>query len=324
MKTFKIITVVILTLLTGHGGICADFDNPHFSKTVYPPSSDTGRFVVIGGIRQWISIFFENPDAPVLLFLHGGPGNPPTGTALESLKSLRSRFTVIIWHQRNSGMTLKENPSFKTVTTDLMFSDAVGMVEWISAQYHQPKIFLMGHSWGGYLALRLAGMRPDLIKACFAMSPMVAQEESERMTLDSIKTWVTVNSKKEGMKELSEIRIPFDSWRSLYLHRKWLALCSGITPTDEKLVREWSGLWLELFTEASQIDFRKTQPSIGCPVYFLVGRKDLQTHFRLAVDYYKLLKAPEKELVWFDFSGHAPHRSEPLKFRETVFRLSGQ
>ena len=34
------------------------------------------RFVPIGGIEQWVTINGRNCANPVILFLHGGPGNP--------------------------------------------------------------------------------------------------------------------------------------------------------------------------------------------------------------------------------------------------------
>jgi len=42
---------------------------------------DIHQSVKIGGIQQWIEIKSEKDDNPVLLFLHGGPGNSAMGYA---------------------------------------------------------------------------------------------------------------------------------------------------------------------------------------------------------------------------------------------------
>jgi hypothetical protein len=68
-----------------------------------PDAVDEGRYVVIGGIEQWITIRGENRDNPVLLFLHGGPGDAedfttPTSLArtfVHSIRAPRKAFVTI-------------------------------------------------------------------------------------------------------------------------------------------------------------------------------------------------------------------------------------
>ena len=40
-----------------------------------PNGIDEARYVEVGGIQQWVTIRGEDRNNPVLLFLHGGPGD---------------------------------------------------------------------------------------------------------------------------------------------------------------------------------------------------------------------------------------------------------
>jgi pimeloyl-ACP methyl ester carboxylesterase len=85
-------------------------------------------------------------------------------------------------------------------------------------------------------------------------------------------------------------------------------------------VETWAAKWLGVFNEGSAINFFTTVPQINCPVYFFVGRKDYQTHFKITEDYYKMLKAPAKALYWFENSAHNLTTSEPDRLQEIIIR----
>ncbi len=61
------------------------------------------QFIEIGGIRQGFFIRSENPENPVLLFLHGGPGSPELAILYpyEKAERLEKYFTVCYWDQRS-------------------------------------------------------------------------------------------------------------------------------------------------------------------------------------------------------------------------------
>jgi pimeloyl-ACP methyl ester carboxylesterase len=62
-------------------------------------------FTEIGGIKQGFFIRSENPENPVILFLHGGPGSPelPMFYPFETPERLEKYFTVCYWDQRGAG-----------------------------------------------------------------------------------------------------------------------------------------------------------------------------------------------------------------------------
>jgi dipeptidyl aminopeptidase/acylaminoacyl peptidase len=64
---------------------------------------DEATFVTIGGIEQWITIRGWNRDNPVLLFLHGGPGDVTNPWTFALFASWEKHFTVVQWDQRGAG-----------------------------------------------------------------------------------------------------------------------------------------------------------------------------------------------------------------------------
>ena len=65
---------------------------------------DESHFVPIGGIDQWISIRGENVSNPVLLVVHGGPGEAQWPAA-EIYTPWEKAFTLVQWDQRGAGHT---------------------------------------------------------------------------------------------------------------------------------------------------------------------------------------------------------------------------
>jgi pimeloyl-ACP methyl ester carboxylesterase len=272
----------------------------------------------IGGIKQWISINGTNTSNPVLLFLHGGPGNSAMSYASKFSGDLQKHFVVVHWDQRESGKTAELNASDKLLSVALAESDAIEVINYLRRRFSQDKIYLMGHSWGGFLALKIAAAHPELLKASLAVSPMVNQLESERMSLKWMLDKAKQENNQEALKELQEVSIPFANGEQLYFHRSWLLKMAGRKSPSKTFVETWATKWLDVFNEASAINFFVTAPQIECPVYFLVGHKDYQTHFKVTEDYYNLLKAPAKELYWFENSGHNLTASDPGRLQEIV------
>jgi len=54
------------------------------------------------------------------------------------------------------------------------------------------------------------------------------------------------------------------------------------------------------------------------PILLLHGRHDHMCAMELVDDFYNALQAPQKQLVWFDKSGHFPDREESHKFQQTL------
>src|SRR5262249_43550334 len=57
------------------------------------------EFVPSGGIEQWVTINGKSCANPVILFLHGGPGNTLSPYADSIFGSWEKSFTLVQWDQ---------------------------------------------------------------------------------------------------------------------------------------------------------------------------------------------------------------------------------
>lgn len=281
----------------------------------------TKEAVPIGGIRQWISIQGDDDTFPVLLFLHGGPGNSVMSYANKFTTDLQRKFIVVHWDQRESGRTEKLNASPEKLTVSLMIQDAAELVRYLRERFHQDKIYLVGHSWGGFLALRVADLHPKWLAACVAAAPMINQWESERQTLDWLMEKAKKENNEEAQKELLQVHIPFGSPDELYYHRRWLLLANGKNPFPKNYVRKWGKKWFAVYTEACAVNLFDVMPAIHCPVYFFLGQSDRQASSTVTEAYYEAVKAEKKGLIWFTNSGHSLNLTEPKKFQDSLLGL---
>ena len=68
-------------------------------------------------------------------------------------------------------------------------------------------------------------------------------------------------------------------------------------------------------------DLRESYTQLNVPVYFFIGRHDINAPTDFAEEYYEILEAPRKELVWFEHSGHGPWMNETEKFVQETLRV---
>jgi pimeloyl-ACP methyl ester carboxylesterase len=291
-----------------------------FSSSALANPIHQSQSIKAGNILQWIKMDGENDQHPILLFLHGGPGNSVMGYAHRFTSELQKYFIVVQWDQRETGKTKALNSSLVPLTVSLFESDAVEVMNYLRDKFHKDKIYLVGHSWGGFLAIQVAAHHPELLAACFAAAPMVHQVESETLALTKMKEIATREKNTKAMEELAEVKIPFENGRQLFFHRRWLHTLlhhenPGITKTS---VEKWALTWLALLNKASEVNLAIEEPEIKCPIYFLIGVRDYQTNAEITKTYYEKLKAPKKDLFWFRDSAHALNLTESKKFQEVI------
>jgi proline iminopeptidase len=98
-----------------------------------------------------VSVRGNKSSGIFILFIHGGPG----GTALQKIGlpafvDLEQSYATVFWDQRSSGSS-QGNSANSLLTLEQFTEDLDKLVDLLRHKYGNPKIFLMGHSWGGCL-----------------------------------------------------------------------------------------------------------------------------------------------------------------------------
>ncbi len=274
----------------------------------------------IGGIKQVVEIKTDDASKPVLLFLSGGPGSSMINGAPAFTSLLKSRFTIVQWDQRDAGKTLKLNPSPVQPSVALMEKDTLEVIQFIRKELKQEKIYLLGSSWGNVLGFYIVKNHPELLHGYFASNPVVSQLASEQELLVILKNHFKDN--EVATKELATVSMPSVVDEDMFYLRKWLFFKEGKAfATSEGFKTgflQWSKTWSPVWNEVTRIDLPKTLKSVDCPIYFFVGKNDIQTSTKITVDYFKALKAPKKALFMFENSGHQIHQDEAEKFQNAI------
>jgi len=109
---------------------------------------DRTSFVPLGGLEQWISIRSDDRANPVLLVVHGGPGEAQWPQA-EVYKPWEKAFIVVQWDQRGAGHTFgRYGTKTPEVALDRISKDGVELAEYLCRELGKRKIIVLGHSWG--------------------------------------------------------------------------------------------------------------------------------------------------------------------------------
>jgi pimeloyl-ACP methyl ester carboxylesterase len=296
--------------------------------------------VNLGGIKQWILARGESSSFPILLFLHGGPGFPEMPFTHIDSQLLEKHFIVVNWDQRGAGKTAAAGTPPEIMNTDQYLADTHELVELLKTRFKKKKIFLLGHSWGSIIGLLTAYRYPESIHAYIGMGQVVNMQKSEALSYSYALAKARELKDEKAVKQLVQIGPP-DTWQdytSLEIQRTLLDKYKGVFNklSYAEIGRFWftSPYYTQAEKQSLMISFARTQKimrpkymqvdlerevhEVKVPVYFLVGRSDHVTHGSLVEDYFKALKAPRKELIWFEESGHHPNLEEPEKYQKTL------
>ncbi|MEZ4622500.1 MAG: alpha/beta hydrolase [Caldilineaceae bacterium] len=308
---------------------------------VIPNSIATLEQIPLNGSKQWVSIRGRDRNNPVLLFLAGGPGGSQLTTARHELAGLEDHFVVVNWEQPGAGKSFYAVDR-STLTPERYISDGLALVHHLQARFGVDKVYVLGESWGSALGVLMVQREPERFHAFAGTAQMVAFLETDLICYDFAIDWAEQQGNIQHASQLREQGPPpyygdGVAWKQVNYLRDTYAYMNQnpAIHTDFNTPRDLGspeyGLldivnWVRgpldtlgiVYQQLWDIDFRKDALRLDVPVYFLLGRHDVNAPAALVEEYYELLDAPHKEIVWFEHSGHSPWVSESETFVEAM------
>jgi len=309
-------------------------------KIVNPRGLEAIETIPIGGIKQVVSIRSQDLRNPVLIYFHGGPGYVEMPLDWWYDRGWDEYFTVVQWDQRNAGKTyVASGPNDASLLTPERFQkDAEELVQWALKRFGKRKVFVLGHSWGSMLGLKLAAAHPEWLHAYIGMGQITNGPESEREGWAWTLAKAKADHNSEAISEL-EALAPYATDKrpisvdAILTQRKWLGHYGGaawrrkggdfeaaafaLAPeySDEDVRRAFEGqpaVTKALLPKILMTDLSTIQ-SLKVPLILLLGRHDQNVSSDVAARWFARLNAPSKKLVWFENSGHHITSEEPGK-----------
>ncbi|MDR2347422.1 MAG: alpha/beta hydrolase [Bifidobacteriaceae bacterium] len=285
--------------------------------------------------------------APVVLFVHGGPGFSESFVGHQLKKMLGDSATLVFWDQRGAGKTLAASgwPISHTVTVEEVKRDMQAVVDHLKRSYDRPKIALAGHSWGTVLGSLYALEHPDDLLLYIGIGQVVEMRESSRRTWEELAARIVAAGNRKDLAALpawEDLRYPLPLGKLppneaafMRLRRKYHMLVTlgprelltmichpTFAFSDFSFLRKRTqSLRKDLLDFLTAFDLCREGYDYKTPVAYILGEDDTVTCTSLAVEYFERLRAPAKLLSVIPNAGHNP-MGDALKAFAAAFRAA--
>jgi proline iminopeptidase len=302
---------------------------------------EEAAFITIGGIEQWVTTRGDDRGHPVLLLLHGGPGDVQS-PFVSTYAPYEKDFVLVQWDQRGAGRTFLKNGA-AGVRRETLIADAIDLAGQLHNRFSRAPLILFGHSWGTIIATGMAQQRPDLIAAYVGTGQVSSWAGTVQFQFDFLKQRYKENGDTAALADLEAIGKPdpknvkqyFGFSRPIRQNMNasdtaWLTglrkaySANGETEGMVKTIGDgMSASGSALIGASVEGDLSATATSFKIPYYVIQGRHDLFTPTTLVEAYFAKISAPKKRLIIIEDAGHfalATHQAEVIAALKEVIK----
>lgn len=310
------------------------------SISIHEESIAEIKRVNIGGVEQTLLIRGNNINNPVILFLHGGPGQSEIGYMREYQKQLEKEFVVVRWDQRGAGSSYSKDIPKDSFTLNQFVKDTDDVTDYLRERFNKSKILLCGHSWGTVLGVLAVKDNPEKYLAYIGVGQVVDIASNERISYEFAHNKAIENKDNEAVNVLESIDVD-GTFDNMLKYRRYVGQYGGLIKTKPQKGMGSSLLMSSEYNLRDKINYRNSViqscrllneelykvnfmediKELEIPLYFIAGIDDYTTVFSLVEEFYNQIEAPHKEFIVFENSAHLPQLEEPQKFSDCLIRI---
>jgi pimeloyl-ACP methyl ester carboxylesterase len=286
----------------------------------------------VGGPKVFVEVSGPRKAAPLVLFLHGGPGSVAHLSMFKATvgRRLEQDFLVAYLHQRGTGWSTPIAEAEQSIQNNVQDVDRV--VDSLTRKCGQRQVRLVGHSWGGMLAGSYAVAHPEKIKQLVLMSTAMnfklLLEDSYQGDLD----WARRTGNDQAIAELTALDRSLDTPRHFGVVLSWADKAGGTakdfnmdallsTLQVDKDFPNWKSQQQQangaLIPDMLKLNLSEPMKALRIPVLFVSGSLDGLTRevtMRRDHDNYR----GPKSFVLLQRSHHLPFIDEPDALAEAL------
>ena len=267
------------------------------------------------GATIYYEVFGSGSGTP-LFVANGGPGFDHLYLHLsDAWDTLAHNRKIVMWDQRGTGRSGLLKPG-----QSCTLADQINDLEALRAHLGYDKIDLLGHSWGGFLAMAYAARHPEHIQHLVLVDSAAPRWSDTRFLFQDV--FPDVTAREDGYDFAANLKekdsdAAADAQTRLYLSM----LCYSPEHRDELLAKmandkEYREVNEAVNKDLARFDLNPEITKFRFPVLIITGRFDMNVAPVIA---YKMHKAiPGSKFVVLEKSGHLPFFEQPAKFVSVV------
>ncbi len=315
-------------------------------KGIYNQTPDGGinesMYIDVNGTKQWINIYGEDLNNPVLLYLHGGPGSSTSSIDYVITRKWADVYTVVTWDQRNCGKSYDAKQNDIVLTRDLFMTDGKEVTEFLLEHLSKDKITVLGHSWGSIYGANLVLEYPQYYECFIGTGQLVDYLENEKAFKQEAKLWAEGDMEAlELVEQLTPEHVTMEHIMARNALMEKYGYNMMVNGSDYNLittvifnpnysVTDWikylrsdMSVFLEFFDSDEFASFSiKGRTDYQVPFYNINGDKDYQTNYKLAQEYFEQVNAPQKQMFLMENMTHGLLESDSEGFSEIVHQIA--